>query len=358
MSAFTSILPRPFLIPSGLVGDGVADDGPAINAALATGRSVFLPKPTSSYKATTPIVFSSTIGQILFGENQAVQIAAPAATAKIISTRNRTQRVKSLKISGAGVGEGQSGVYIGPTYNPFWACEDLLIDNCAIGIENKCPDSAPAASGSDGGLILGCALSTCGIGYLAYGNQDSTPVLGTSFSGCATAGIKCEAGGGVNTQGGVFGGNGQAVIVAAASVAAIYGGYIEMDDATDTGPAIEVEANSICDVYSVRFNRGNFTGYDIRTAAGATASLHGFNAGMTSGRLNGTSWIIDKSRVPILVNYNGVWDFRAGAYAPYDALPTAATALAGQTVALVAEDGLTLHYCARTGASTYEWREL
>ena len=50
----------------GAVGNGVANDAPAIQAAINTGKSVFL--PNGSYKLEAPITLNTT-GQRLFGES-------------------------------------------------------------------------------------------------------------------------------------------------------------------------------------------------------------------------------------------------------------------------------------------------
>lgn len=50
----------------GAVGDGVADDTAAIQAALNTGKAVFL--PVGVYKLTAPVTLS-TVGQRLYGES-------------------------------------------------------------------------------------------------------------------------------------------------------------------------------------------------------------------------------------------------------------------------------------------------
>lgn len=53
----------------GARGDGVTDDSGAINAALATGRTVYLPKPPIAYLVTQPLN-CTTVGQIIYGDGK------------------------------------------------------------------------------------------------------------------------------------------------------------------------------------------------------------------------------------------------------------------------------------------------
>lgn len=57
------------VVPAGLVGDNVADDAPAIQAALNTGHTVLLPKPATAYKLGSAVT-TFCDGQKIIGENE------------------------------------------------------------------------------------------------------------------------------------------------------------------------------------------------------------------------------------------------------------------------------------------------
>lgn len=53
----------------GAVGDGSTDDVAAFNAALATGKTVYVPRSTNTYKITTTLSFAND-GQFMFGDGK------------------------------------------------------------------------------------------------------------------------------------------------------------------------------------------------------------------------------------------------------------------------------------------------
>lgn len=74
-SAFI-LVPSDALVPTGLVGDGTTDDRDAIQAAINTGRPVYLPATASGYKISSRLVFSE--GQQLFGDERKTKIIGPS----------------------------------------------------------------------------------------------------------------------------------------------------------------------------------------------------------------------------------------------------------------------------------------
>lgn len=84
----------------GAVGDGATDDTSAFTAALATGKSVFVPAGT--YKITSSLAIS-TAYQRLFGDGWVSQINfALSASSPAITTSNSTgwQRIENLYLNG------------------------------------------------------------------------------------------------------------------------------------------------------------------------------------------------------------------------------------------------------------------
>jgi hypothetical protein len=61
---------QPPIIPSGLVGDGTGDNSAAIQTALNTGQTVYLPAPAVGYRLGAPITFSAATGQKMYGDGQ------------------------------------------------------------------------------------------------------------------------------------------------------------------------------------------------------------------------------------------------------------------------------------------------
>lgn len=359
----------PYTIPQGLYGDGVHDDAPAINRALLTGKSVILPRPPAHYFVGSGLAMSTTAAaQHFLAADAATKIVAASSVEKILSLRARSQVAGPLRISGSGLGAGRTGIYIGPNYVPHWTIFRVFVENCGYGIENHCPGSEPAASGSDAGGLFSSELTFCDVGFLAYGNQDKTVIDATSCTSCPTAGVKVMFGGGVTLRGGVQADNGVSVWVESGLLNA-EGVHFEDRDNTGSDVTAEVGVNCRGTFNSCQFQTGGLPGFEVRTAAGAIVDLLGTNNGLVYARSNGTSFIRDFGAAPCLVDYNGAFTFRAGPWNAYNALPNVdnpgdvgtfvdGSLFAGQTVALVSATTQTLHYCARTGASAYEWREL
>lgn len=74
-SAFT-IVPSDALVPTGLAGDGTTDDRAAIQAALDTGRPVYLPATASGYKISNRLIFA--FGNQLFGDERKTKVIGPS----------------------------------------------------------------------------------------------------------------------------------------------------------------------------------------------------------------------------------------------------------------------------------------
>jgi hypothetical protein len=102
------ILAEPVLTPfmTGAVGDGVADDTDALQAALDTGRSLFLPAATPSYRISRRLELRAT-GQAVRGEG--------GLRSKVVQTG---VGVQSSVFHAAGLGQNAfSGIYAIPGTN-------------------------------------------------------------------------------------------------------------------------------------------------------------------------------------------------------------------------------------------------
>lgn len=66
--------------PYNATGNGVTDDTMAINNAIATGSTVYLPVPSNCYKTTTDLVMA-TKGQIMYGDGRTRSKICPSGTA-------------------------------------------------------------------------------------------------------------------------------------------------------------------------------------------------------------------------------------------------------------------------------------
>lgn len=72
--ARTKLLPvSPWDFTSATIDDGTTDAGPAIRLAIATGKDVYLPKPTTCYKVNDDLIFSISFpGQEIFGDGRGI----------------------------------------------------------------------------------------------------------------------------------------------------------------------------------------------------------------------------------------------------------------------------------------------
>ena len=194
----------------GAVGDGVTDDAPAIQAAISTGKSVYIPIGTYVIRST---IIISVSGQMVYGDGVGVTIlSAPIANQPALwikgdyanSNSNNIPRhikVSDLRITGTGSSGTSVGIEIGQ-------CAAITIDNIRVGefashgIYLKRPNHLfnielnGVHSISNGGYGLYCDSSSpvyllnmyncyisanaIGAAYLYY--------VGASINGCAFAG--------------------------------------------------------------------------------------------------------------------------------------------------------------------------
>lgn len=346
MSIYFSPPPN-YRVPGGLIGDGVADDAPAINALLATGRTAFLPRPSVRYRLGSPLILSSTIGQRLIGEDQGTEIR-PDSGIDAIHLGARSQQIENLNIrciSGKGI--------VIPLAIAYWKVLYCLISFASVAVENKVVDPAPGApQGSDAGLIHACQITTCTVGYLAFGNKDYTMIDGgTSIGSCGIA-VKIDGDGGVRSQGGVYGGNGTAILV---QEGRFCGGGMSFELNTDFD--VYVNTNAAATIES-SFTTAPPTP-NVQAQANATIDFFGYCGGFNSARSNGTGLIHNfGGRQVIVIDYNGAFSFPAGPYdyvSDGDGLPVSAAQYVGREMAVVGANAVSFYKCLKTGASAYRW---
>lgn len=341
------------VLQAGAKGNGTTDDSGAINAVLAAGKIPYLPRTSASYRLSSSLQFSSQIGQRLIGDGPVLSILNADAGVDAIRLGARSQQIENVSITGPGKANAGNGVSI-LDYYPFWKLINVLIAGMAIAVNNKTLSGSPG--GSDAGGIFGSQITTCGIGYLAYGNKDDTPVIATGIGSCDT-GIQVDGDGGCYYEGNVLGANTVAGLVSSGSLC-VKNGHVEGTPAN--GISFDVSTNGNLSLIDCAAINGNSGVIDIRCAAGATAYCSGKLPGFSTGRVNSTGQILNTSRAVIAVDYNGGganFAYNAGAYTVVDTtLPTATIATVGSLVMLIISGGSRDVYLGtKTGASSYAW---
>jgi hypothetical protein len=128
----------------GAVGDGVTNDRAAIQAALNTGKSVYVPQGTYAIGSTISLTAD---GQCLYGDGNLSVIKTTATTARIDINNKEGTAIRNLKIDafaantnpGIYVYGGSSGIDIENVY--FYggnqrvylgACDHIRVDSCTF----------------------------------------------------------------------------------------------------------------------------------------------------------------------------------------------------------------------------------
>jgi hypothetical protein len=128
----------------GAVGDGVTNDRAAIQAALDTGKSVYVPQGTYAIGSTISLTAD---GQCLYGDGNLSVIKTTATTARIDINNKDGTAIRNLKIDafaantnpGIYVSGGSSGIDIENVY--FYggnqrvylgACDHIRVDSCTF----------------------------------------------------------------------------------------------------------------------------------------------------------------------------------------------------------------------------------
>jgi hypothetical protein len=90
----------------GAVGDGVTDDTAAINAALATNKSVYFPAGTYMTTGNHVIQYSATVGRTLYGESRTSSVLKRiSGTNPIIDVRQFAYcNIEDLRFDGNNTG--------------------------------------------------------------------------------------------------------------------------------------------------------------------------------------------------------------------------------------------------------------
>lgn len=122
------------------VGDGVADDSAAINAALALGGYVFLPKPSVEYLIQSQLVFPVQ-GTILFGEGMYASVIKKGFNGEAITVTGVGSKVARLAIIGDGA------TFTGGGIKPIGY--NVVLEECRIIDTQDSPVLFDAAVGSN-----------------------------------------------------------------------------------------------------------------------------------------------------------------------------------------------------------------
>lgn len=169
---------------------GTTDMSPALTAALATGKSVFI--PAGIYKLASTVNLTGLEGQIVFGEGPTnTYIYTPTdGDAAFATTAYRLITLRDLAIFGVdnqsiglllgtrGVNPGGSGA----TFANSIRVNNVRFANCYRGIY---------AFGSNGGSFRDCFFETCTIGLyvqpVSVGDCNANNFDNMYFYGCGTA---------------------------------------------------------------------------------------------------------------------------------------------------------------------------
>lgn len=137
----------------GAVGDGVADDTAAINAALATGKSVLL---TASYKVSAAVTLTAN-GQELYSLNGATLTQVTANTNAVEATNLDNVAIKGLTL-----------VAVGSTSS--------IVNGCGIAMFG-CTNSRVADNEVSGHRGYGIYLQNCSDCSVLHNSLTGSPVL-------------------------------------------------------------------------------------------------------------------------------------------------------------------------------------
>lgn len=174
----------------GAVGDGATDDSAAFVAAIATGKSVFVPAPASYYKITERLVLAAA-DQVVFGEGMAsevrLELAAAAEVVPLFWCQGARSGVRSMRLNhqGADYADPADAATASGDPVPYGSCvilggddsfaDRLLVENawnCGIvGVKISDDGNYTITSGDPEGVrIVGCTTKGCGVGESLYVN--------------------------------------------------------------------------------------------------------------------------------------------------------------------------------------------
>lgn len=158
----------------GAVGDGIADDAPAISAALSSGAAI-VRVPAGRYRLASSIEIGRD-GQTLRGEGQSSQLVSEA-DGVAISFANRQRCSASgflLRSATAAV-----GVYVGDVAHHF-AVDGVMIDGSLGGFQT----AGIQISRSFYGSVMRCDVIHCGVGIYGANECNGNTISANSIRQC------------------------------------------------------------------------------------------------------------------------------------------------------------------------------
>lgn len=175
----------------GAIGDGVANDYVAMQAAIATGKNVFAGQ---KYKLNgpSPAIHMVTVGQTLFGAGDGSEILTDDDITLIKVNAEHTE-IRDLNLIGNAVGAAQFGIassdLVGGAGANFLRITNVTITSFATA-------GVLFFNGSGGTLQYGphltnCYISSCGIGWWCLNEYSS--MVGCTVSHC-NVGLQMQAG--------------------------------------------------------------------------------------------------------------------------------------------------------------------
>lgn len=221
----------------GAIGDGVADDTAAVQAAIDIGRSVFLPK--GLYRITAPLTIT-TSGQQIIGETalQSYFVTDALSTHDILRVNGNNVEISHMHFRPGSDDNICLRIYRG--FCHVYQCRFLANTDgagTAILLTDTDPDTAATITGAYTHTIENNEIGLFGFGF-NYGVRSSSPTNGqqanriiNNYFKCSTAVSMDKGGGNVyanNLMQARVAGNGVGIDLGA-SIAGenIYGNYIE-----------------------------------------------------------------------------------------------------------------------------------
>ena len=187
----------------GAVGDGVADDTAAIQAALNTGAlAVYFPATASGYRVTTTLTVS-TSSQVLYGDGMYASYINLASHSFDVVEITAVGNVQIRNLGAINFGSATSGYFINASVPYNVVFENIYTNGLHSGILCGTIGSSLGAASS---AIRGCKLNNIakltGYGIIKRGTSEIFDVIDTVIGRLGTTVLADNAAAGILLQGG------------------------------------------------------------------------------------------------------------------------------------------------------------
>ena len=163
----------------GAVGNGVADDTAAIQAAIATNKSVDFGGKGNTYLISSSIVLNSS--QEVFGSGAKLKTVSNTAILILASY----SRVRNLHLEGSGTGASQRGVSIDGT-GTFAAVSRTQVTGCTFSTFGGAGYYITrVVDAHQGNTLSSCTFTNCNYGIHIDERGEYTTVTGCNIDTCA-----------------------------------------------------------------------------------------------------------------------------------------------------------------------------